>query len=302
MRNGFATGWLLTAALAMPAAVFAQGDVAPASAERVLKNETSMPTAYSPLPVSMDNSLPGEQSWVAKTMDQPAAAPASSAAAAMQVQPETCCDPGKSEGIIRRIIAKTREPWPTGELYCPGQITAEYLTNFWVSPIFVQSTRQTFFLPQLLRVGMVLNAPNPERRWLRGSFEALAEFDCIPITYGVGSLVIGGSGILRYNLSWLERRMVSYVQGGFGGVYSDAYLNPISPTSSAFNFMTQVAVGSHFFLTKRLALTGETSFYRISFPNQVQAPNGAAVTHPGFNILGGTIGLTYFFGKDCCRN
>jgi hypothetical protein len=292
MRFGFATAVL---AAILPITALAQG-VIPASAEQILRGSAALTTPYARLPVSMDDSLPGEASWSEKAAAWPnrSLPPDSQAAAAMQVQPE-CCPEGEQprQGLIRRLLAIPKQPWCNAQFFTAGNVSVEVLSGFFQSPIWVSSPRQTFFVPEFVRLGLVLNDPDPERRLLKGSFAALAEFDCMPVTFGVGSIVIGGSGIVRYyQKPWKNVRMVTYVQAGFGGTWSDAYLNPISPTTSAFNFITQVGMGSHFFLRRNLALTNETSYYRISFPNQAVAGN------PGFNILGSTIGLTYFFNKD----
>lgn len=301
MPKGFARGWLLTAALAMPGTLLAQEGVQQASAQKVIDEIGKPPANYTPLPVSMDNSLPGESNWSSNATLQPAtattvSAPESTAAAAMQVQPDcNCCEPegGRVRHLIRRILDIPKQPWDNAKFFRAGNMSVEYVTGYFVSPIWVGSTRQTFFIPELVRLGMMITDPQPDRRFIKGSFEALAELDCLPITSSIGNIVIGGSGILRYYPTPCKnQRYVSYFQAGFGGAYSDAYLNANSPTSSAFNFITQVGMGGHFFLTKRLAITSETCYYHISFPNQARSGDF------GFNILGGTLGFTYFFNKD----
>lgn len=299
MPKGFARGWLLTVALAMPGSLFAQ-EVQQASAQQVLSDAGQVPTTTWRLPVSMNDGLPGESSWTARTMTQQTQAqvPASPAAAAMQVQPEAgCCDPEGEEGrggrirsLVKRVLDIPKQPWCNSQFFMAGQTSVEYVTGYFVSPIWVGSTRQAFFIPQLVRLGMMVTDPQPDRRFLKGSFEVLGELDCLPITSSVGNIVIGGSGILRYYTNPCKnQRYVPYIQAGFGGSYTDAYLSANSPTSSAFNFITQVGLGGHFFLTKRLAITSETNYYHISFPNQARSGDF------GFNILGGTLGFTYFF-------
>ena len=306
MPKGFPAGWLLTAALAMPATLLAQEGVQQASAQKVIEEIGKPPANYTPLPVTMDSSLPGESTWSANATLQPAAAtaapaPESPAAAAMQVQPQAnCCEPEGEEGqggrvrsLVRRLMAIPRQPWENAEFFQAGQMSVEYVTGYFVSPIWVGSSRQAFFIPELVRLGLMISDPQPDRRFIKGSFEALAELDCLPITSSVGNIVIGGSGLLRYYPTPCKnQRYVSYFQAGFGGSYTDAYLSARSPTSSAFNFITQLGMGGHFFLTKRLAITSETNYYHISFPNQARSGDS------GFHILGGTFGFTYFFNRD----
>jgi hypothetical protein len=287
MHGRFATIWLPAILLIVPCAVRAQAEMG--SGQRALLHDPAPVVLPARPQGGTQANHAGEVSWAQNAVADPAPSPAE---AAMPVEPE------QQQGLLRRLLQIPRQPWPTIELFGRGALEVEYLTGFFRSPIFVTSTRETFFLPQFVRLGMVLNEPNGERRFLRGSLEALAEFDCLPVTRGIGTNVIGGSGILRYNLSWLGHRMVSYIQAGFGGSYSDAYLNPDSPTTSAFNFMTQAGVGGHFFLTRRLAFTSETNFYRISYPVQGGRNNEEVpVSRPGFNMIGGTFGFTYFFNR-----
>lgn len=303
MPKGFRAGWLLTAALVMPATLLAQEGAQQASAQKVIEDIGKAPADYTPLPVTMDNNLPGESNWSANATLQPATAtsapvPESPAAAAMQVQPEcNTCQPeegGNARRLIRRLLDIPKQPWDNAKFFTAGQFSVEYVTGYFVSPFWVHTTHQVYFIPEIVRAGLMLTDPQPDRRLLRGSFEALAEFDCWPITSSAGNILIGGSGLLRYYpRPCKNQRYVAYVQAGFGGSYTDAYLTQISPTSSAFNFITQAGFGGHFFLTKRLAITSETNYYHISFPNQASSAN------TGFHIIGGTLGFTYFFNRDC---
>lgn len=177
-------------------------------------------------------------------------------------------------------------------LFCPtvfkeGTWSLEYGTQIWRSPIWVDSTREAFFLPQVIRIGRMMNNPG-EARIGKGVFELLAEADIYPITSGNGSVVVGGSGLIRYHRV-RNHRIVPYVQAGFGGSWTDA-ADPtltVAPTDTNFNFITQVGMGSHIFLNKKWAIMTESSYTWIG--------NWGIGSGPGYHVLGGLIGITRYF-------
>ncbi|MCX7699963.1 MAG: porin family protein [Gemmataceae bacterium] len=177
-------------------------------------------------------------------------------------------------------------------VYHRGTMSIEFGSNYWRSPIYVESALDTRMVPLNTRFGIMLNEPCRFER-LKGVFELMGEVDTIPIVWGGGSIIVGGSGILRYHLV-RNHRLVPYVHAGFGGIWTDSAGFANSPTTSNFNFMFQVASGSHIFLTKKWALFSETSYTMIH-----HLGIGAG---PGYHVLGGLAGITrYFGGSDCCR-
>ena len=98
--------------------------------------------------------------------------------------------------------------------------------------------------------------------------------------------IVGGSGLLRYHLV-RNHRIVPYVQAGFGGTWTDAGGLAGSPTSTQFNFITQVGMGSHIFLNKKWAIVSETSYVWIG--------NWGIGTGNGYHVLGGLAGITRYF-------
>jgi hypothetical protein len=177
-------------------------------------------------------------------------------------------------------------------VYHRGTLSVEFGSNYWRSPIWVQSALDTRMVPLNTRFGIMLNEPCHFDR-LKGVFELIGEVDTIPIVWGGGSIIVGGSGILRYHRV-RNHRLVPYVQAGFGGVWTDSASFANSPTTSNFNFMFQLATGSHLFLTKKWALFSESSYTMIH-----HLGIGAG---PGYHVLGGLAGITrYFGGCDSCR-
>lgn len=172
-----------------------------------------------------------------------------------------------------------------------GTLSIEFGSNYWRSPIYVSSNLDTRMVPLNTRFGIMLNEPCHFER-LKGVFELIGEVDTIPIVWGGGSIIVGGSGILRYHIV-RNHRIVPYVHIGFGGVWTDSASFANSPTTSNFNFMFQVASGSHLFLTKKWALFSETSYTMI---HHLGIGEG-----PGYHVLGGLAGITRYFGGPDCR-
>jgi hypothetical protein len=176
------------------------------------------------------------------------------------------------------------------QVFQAGVWSVEYGTQYWTSPLWGQSPRRTYFLPQIVRIGYQLNDPGTSRfERLKGSWEVLAEMDTIPIMGGPGkdTTMIGGSGLLRYHVV-VNHRIVPYFQIGFGGLYTRSYQFPNAPTDTPFNFMTQIASGSHLFLNDKWALMTESSFVFIN--------NFGIGRSPGYYVLGGLFGITRYFG------
>jgi hypothetical protein len=203
-------------------------------------------------------------------------------------------------GIVDRVISRFRGP--TGPVrewlrnFCPevfraGTISVEYGTQYWRSPIWVASAFDTTMLPQVVRVGYMLNDPCKDRL-LKGCFEVLGEFEAIPILSGAGTIMVGGSGLLRYHRA-RNHRIVPYFQVGFGGLYTDSAGAANSPTTTNFNFITQFGMGSHIFLgqTGKWAIVNESSYTMIHNFGIGQ----------GYHVLGGLVGITRYFGPGSLR-
>src|SRR5579862_762301 len=138
---------------------------------------------------------------------------------------------------------------------------------------------------QALRLGYMLTNVHYSGL-LRGNYELFLEAFGGPVYQGPGNYLVGGAVQLRYNFVQPRAKLVPYAQLGFGGLYSDAHANPDQiELGSPGEFTEQLSLGLNYFLTKRLALSGEYGFRHIS---------NAGITHrnTGVNSLGGLFGLS----------
>src|SRR5262249_52473477 len=152
----------------------------------------------------------------------------------------TPTDYGLPDRIVSRFFGPTgrvREWLRNFEpnVYHRGAMYVEYGTQYWSSPIYVTSPNQAQFVPQIARFGYMLNDPCQDRT-LKGVFSVIAEFEYLPIVFGSGTYILGGSGLIRYHRA-RNHRLVPYVQIGFGGTSTDAAGLVGSPTTTNFNFI-----------------------------------------------------------------
>lgn len=311
MKFRYALGMM--AAALVPATLLAQVPSSPA--ERIVMESVEEQTEKTPLPVTLDDSVP-EAPWATKVnadVVSNTAPTGSSAAEAMNLKVRTGTEGiggvgqapnagymtydsysqttrGSIRDLIRSVRCWLRNFEPT--VFHKGVMSFEYGTQLWRSPIYVASANTTRMIPQIIRVGYMFTEPDPNRR-LKGVFEILAEADILPITSGNGNIIVGGSGLLRYHRV-RNHRIVPYLQVGFGGTWTDANQFANAPTDVPFNFITQVGMGSHLFLNKKWAIMSESSYVFINS----WGVNGG--TGNGYHVLGGLIGITrYFGGSDC---
>src|SRR5262249_6907403 len=142
----------------------------------------------------------------------------------------------------------------------------------------------------LVRLNCVWTPPRPDR-FIRGSFEGVAELDVMPVVNGPASIVVGGSLLLRYNFATCNlRRLGLYFQYGNGGMYTDAYLHGSPVLSSGFEFIIPMGLCTRLMLSKAWALNTECNFYHSS-NNNIVPPNVSV------NEIGIASGLTYYFGR-----
>ncbi|HLW65758.1 MAG TPA: acyloxyacyl hydrolase [Gemmataceae bacterium] len=177
-----------------------------------------------------------------------------------------------------------------------GQWAVQYVTSVLFTPYLFGVPVQIYQTPMNLlmenvRFSRVIRGNDPNR-FLRGSSEFVVELHTVPILSGPGSIIIGGAVYGRYNFSFTKReRLVFYLQGGGGCMYSDSYLSPNASLVSAFNFIIHIGGGCHYFLSPSFSLDLESSFYHYS--------NGGIVM-PNISVNGAMefIGFTYYFGRN----
>lgn len=275
---------------------------------------TTAPVGSKALTANVVSPITADQPPAALLPAQPTVPPASSAHAALAYNGAGCdngcggdrcnnglvtpTDFGLTDRVVSRIFGPTGPVREWLRDFCPnvfkaGTISVEYGTQYWRSPIWVASANSTTMLPQVVRLGYMLNDPSQERR-LKGAWEVLGEFEAIPILSGAGTIMVGGSGLIRYHQA-RNHRLVPYYQIGFGGLYTDSAGLAGSPTTTNFNFITQVGFGSHIFLgqTGKWAIVNESSYTFIG--------NWGIGQGPGYHVLGGLVGITRYFGPGSVR-
>jgi hypothetical protein len=154
-----------------------------------------------------------------------------------------------------------------------------------------RTTPRFNFAPIDVRLGCMLCSPHPDDCCLRGNVEALLELTTAPVFGGSGSVIIGPTALLRYNFVQPDWRLIPYLQAGGGFIYNDGYRDKTQRAiGQAGEFYLQTTAGLHFLLSGHCALDVEGGYIHISNADTNER-NG------GINALGGSIGMTYFFGK-----
>jgi hypothetical protein len=183
------------------------------------------------------------------------------------------------------------------ELFQRGQWSVQYLSGYLFSPMPVDypKHREINFIAENIRISRVLFGTNPDRFLLKGSLETVGELNVFPITAGPGSIILGSSLFLRYNLSNRSGRFVPYAEAGLGISYLDIYRAPNPPLSLAFAFIIHGGIGTHVFLSRRWSLDAEMSYYHLS-------NNGWGYRNRSVNGFGALLGFTYYLDRrkaDC---
>ena len=176
--------------------------------------------------------------------------------------------------------------------YTEDRISLQLVSGALFSHIGVGPDTPTFNYAQTnLRLGWMLNTPNPEGGFFAGNWEALIELSGSAIFDGPGDIIIGPTALIRYNFVQPNWKVVPYVQGGVGIVYTDAYEDKTQDAiGQAIEFTPQVSVGLRVLVAEDWSVDLEGMFHHISNA-------GMAERNDGTNALGGLIGATYRFDK-----
>jgi hypothetical protein len=180
--------------------------------------------------------------------------------------------------------------------FLAGAFSLEFMTGYYPrAPLGPHSdpvaTPGEDYLPQALRLGLMLNDPHPDWCIGKGVFEALLEYDFAPIIRTFGSYFTALSGLIRYNMVRPEWAVVPYIQGGAGLCLNDAWKQPEQKLiGQEFEFLLQAEVGVHIMLCTNLSLNIEGGYQHISNAD-------LAKRNDGLNTLGGAIGITWYFGN-----
>ena len=144
-----------------------------------------------------------------------------------------------------------------------GTVEFGFLSGYWQGNNFFgnepsANRSAVFFLPQW---GVVFT--DEFKAWLfSGNFEFYAEPLAAHFIKPFSASGFGGTLNVKYNFLSFGRWM-PFWDGGAGMLWTD-YAPRIPEQSTPFNFILQMGIGTHFFLTDQLALTGGVRFHHIS--------------------------------------
>ena len=142
-----------------------------------------------------------------------------------------------------------------------------------------------------LRLGWMLNSPDGSGDWYDGNFEALGEISSNFVFGGFGNVHVGPTGLVRYNFVQPGWKVIPYIQGGAGIVYSDGYKDKDQRALGGMvEFTPQAAAGFRYLLNDEVSINLEANYEHISNA-------GIYSRNLGTNAVGGQVGVSYFFDK-----
>ena len=138
------------------------------------------------------------------------------------------------------------------------------------------------------RIGWMLN--NPRSGFFFGNEEFLLEGFGGPIFEGIGSVMAGGTLLLRHNFSTQPTAFfIPYFQIGVGGVYTDTSEDKVQLAIGApVEFNLQATLGARWRVDRAWSINTEFGYRHISNA-------GLATRNGGIDFVGGMIGLGYLF-------
>ena len=148
-------------------------------------------------------------------------------------------------------------------------------------------TKDTQAINAGVRLGKVLTGDHGGG-FLRGNFEWSA--DLIPVYYVLQPAPAKnayGAGFNPVNLKWNftnPARTVPYLELGGGVLFTNT---EVPATTSTVNFVTHAALGFHFFVREKRALTTNVRYEHISNA-------GLTVPNPGINTVQFQLGFNWF--------
>ena len=139
-----------------------------------------------------------------------------------------------------------------------------------------------------LRLGWMLTSPSGEGFW-RGNTEFLLAAQGSGVFKGPGSVLAGGSLILRRNFVQPQSRWVPYAQLEAGALYNDAFENRIQRAlGQSFEFQLGGGFGIRYVCRETWAAFLEADYRHISNA-------GLSSRNAGTNAVGGFLGASRFF-------
>ena len=191
--------------------------------------------------------------------------------------------------LTKQVLTKVDAPAP---LFTEDRIEFQGMTGALFSPCGVgPSTPHYNYEKTTLRLGWMLNSPDADGCWLDGNFEALIELSTNAAFSGFGNVHVGPTALVRYNFVQQGWKVIPYIQGGAGIVYSDGYENKNQRAlGQGFEFTPQAAIGIRYLINDKWSANLEGNFEHISNAS-------TASRNLGTNAIGGQVGVSYFFDK-----
>ncbi|CAB4244322.1 Outer membrane protein W [Methylacidimicrobium sp. AP8] len=196
-------------------------------------------------------------------------------------------------GDAKEGVALDTESIPELALYREGTNEIQFMSGALFS-LGSGGGRYTFDeAPSILSWGWMLTTPKG-RGIFRGNVEVLVDLYASGIFAGPmsGNVVVGPNVFVRYNFVQPNWRVVPYVEGGLGFVFTDAYTVPNqSMVGQAIEFTPQAGAGFRYMLSKHWSVNAEALFHHMS--NADMAPRNI-----GVNEVGALVGFSYLLGSD----
>lgn len=176
--------------------------------------------------------------------------------------------------------------------FVEDRITLGMASGALFSPIGVGPDHDTHnYQMTNVRLGWMLNTPNPDGGFFAGNWEAIIELSGNYVFDGFGSYMVGPTALVRYNFVQPGWKVVPYVQGGAGILLNDGYRDRNQQAIGQFvQFSPQASAGARILINDDWSVDVEGIFHHVSNANM-------ASRNLGTNALGGMIGFTYFFNN-----
>ncbi len=177
-------------------------------------------------------------------------------------------------------------------VYVEDRISLQVLSGALFAPTGLGPDTPTFnYIPVNARLGWMLNTPKGNAGFFRGNWEMLAEVTAAWIYDSFGSYYVGVTPLIRYNFVQPDARIVPYVQGGWGIVFTDAHEEDDQRAiGQELEFTPQISVGLRYLLNDKWSFDAEGMWHHISNADLDER-------NAGINALGGFVGFTYFFDE-----
>lgn len=211
------------------------------------------------------------------------------AAASLQVLHADVAETSKGKDLSKEILTDVKAS--AAPRYTEDRISVQVTTGALFSTNSVGPDVPTYNYSQTnLRLGWMLNTPS-EEGFFSGNVEAVLELSGSFLFEGSGDVFIGPTALLRYNFVQPGWKVIPYIQGGAGIVYTDAYEDRSQRAiGQALEFTPQASIGMKYLVTEDWSIDVEAMFHHISNAN-------LADRNSGINAVGGFVGATYFFDK-----